>query len=133
MICGRRSIFNCWILVTYTCLFFPSSVPNIQSYARVVANWQRIHETLLHALHSDSSDWPSRIQAHALDLLRNGEATTFPVLLKRVLDDISADQKRMAAGEGVHPLALPKVVIEEGVRVTRESLEQVCEVVGGNN
>lgn len=88
---------------------------------------------MLHALDSDSSDWPSRIQAHALNLLRNGEATTFPILLKRVLDDISADQKRMAAGEGVHPLALPKVVIEEGVRVTRESLEQVCEVVGGNN
>lgn len=48
--------------------------------------------------------------------------------MARVLADIKADQKSGGGG-----LALPATVIEEGVRVTRESLEQVCEVVGGNN
>ncbi|KUJ21942.1 uncharacterized protein LY89DRAFT_552659, partial [Mollisia scopiformis] len=87
-----------------------------------------IHETLLHALHAHPSDWPSRIQAHALELLRSGHVTTFPMLMARVLADIKADQKNpdRVGGTG---LALPAVVIEEGVRVTRESLEQVCEVV----
>lgn len=88
---------------------------------------------MLHALHAHSSDWPSRIQAHALTLLRNGEATTFPMLLARVLADIKADQKKSASSGTEQGLALPAVVIEEGVRITRESLEQVCEVVGGNN
>ncbi len=92
----------------------------------------RIHETLLHALHAHPTDWPSRIQAHALELLRSGEVTTFPKLMQRVLADIKADQKKSGSG-GDNGLALPAVVIEEGVRVTRESLEQVCEVVGGNN
>ena len=33
-------------------------------------------------------------------------------------------------GENGASLALPKNVVEEGVRITRESLEGVCEVVG---
>lgn len=67
--------------------------------------------------------------------MRGGEVTTFPTLMARVLADIKADQKQAAASGGVggNGLALPAAVIEEGVRVTRESLEQVCEVVGGNN
>lgn len=32
-------------------------------------------------------------------------------------------------GDGIASLAVPKSVIDEGVRITRESLEQVCEIV----
>ncbi|KAF8866733.1 hypothetical protein BDZ45DRAFT_578003 [Acephala macrosclerotiorum] len=94
-----------------------------------------IHETLLHALHADPTNWPSRIQAHALRLLRSGEITSFPKLMERVLADIKRDQRKLAASGGVGDpgLAIPAAVVEEGVRVTKDSLEQVCEVIGGND
>ncbi|OAA47408.1 hypothetical protein BBO_02863 [Beauveria brongniartii RCEF 3172] len=48
----------------------------------------KIQERLLHALNADSSNWPTVIQSHALQLLRSGEVLTFPALLRRVLDDV---------------------------------------------
>ncbi|KAB8295877.1 hypothetical protein EYC80_008698 [Monilinia laxa] len=51
----------------------------------------KIQETLLHALHSSPTNWPTLIQAHALTLLRSGNYTTFPVLIAKVLEDIRAD------------------------------------------
>ncbi|KAL2886320.1 hypothetical protein HOO65_060150 [Ceratocystis lukuohia] len=52
-----------------------------------------INMTLLrdgHSLNSNSADWPTLVQNHALTLLRNGEASSFPDLLRRVLDDVRA-------------------------------------------
>ncbi|KAI9649410.1 hypothetical protein NHQ30_001986 [Ciborinia camelliae] len=119
----------------------------------------KIQETLLHALHSSPTNWPTQIQTHALTLLRSGNYTTFPVLIAKVLEDIRADtlaltpSSSMSAtngltngalegkekkdkensskgrGERGQSLALPKSVVDEGVRITRESLEAVCEVV----
>lgn len=73
--------------------------------------------------------------------------TTFPALLRRVLDDISADTHPAATknGKGAAatngdkktngatvagggPLALPDAVVQEALKVTRESLEAVCEI-----
>ncbi|KAL7823441.1 hypothetical protein V8C26DRAFT_119464 [Trichoderma gracile] len=117
----------------------------------------RIQEALLHALNSNSSNWPTAVQNHALNLLRSGEVTTFPALLRRVLDDVresqpstsssstatsSANGKSSAAtnGSGADankkangasdkpPLAIPTSVIEEALRITRESLDAVCEI-----
>ncbi|KAK1971877.1 hypothetical protein LY78DRAFT_31057 [Colletotrichum sublineola] len=51
----------------------------------------RIQEQLLHSLHANQANWPTLIQKHALNLLRTGEATTFPELLNRVLDDVRQD------------------------------------------
>ncbi|KAK1986776.1 hypothetical protein LZ30DRAFT_581320 [Colletotrichum cereale] len=51
----------------------------------------RIQEQLLHSLHANQANWPTLIQNHALNLLRTGEATTFPDLLRRVLDDVRQD------------------------------------------
>ncbi|KAF4510287.1 hypothetical protein G6O67_002187 [Ophiocordyceps sinensis] len=51
----------------------------------------KIHEALLHALNSDASNWPTTIHSHALALLRSGQVTTYPALLRRVLDDVAAD------------------------------------------
>ncbi|KAK5989161.1 hypothetical protein PT974_10661 [Cladobotryum mycophilum] len=51
----------------------------------------KIQEALLHALNANPSNWPTAIQSHALDLLRSGEITTFPALLRRVLDDVRQD------------------------------------------
>ncbi|EGR45967.1 uncharacterized protein TRIREDRAFT_110377 [Trichoderma reesei QM6a] len=113
----------------------------------------KIQEALLHALNSNSSNWPTAVQNHALNLLRSGEVTTYPALLRRVLDDVresqpstststsSANGKSSAATNGADankkangassdkpPLAIPTSVIEEALRITRESLDAVCEI-----
>ncbi|GAB1320412.1 hypothetical protein MFIFM68171_10622 [Madurella fahalii] len=51
----------------------------------------KIQDHLLHSLHSDPSNWPTTIQTHALSLLRSGEVTTFPALLRRVIEDVRQD------------------------------------------
>jgi hypothetical protein len=114
----------------------------------------RIQEALLHALNSNSSNWPTTIQNHALALLRSGEVTTYPALLRRVLEDVregqpsstsSTNGKSSSAtattnGNGdtkktngtpasdKPPLAIPTSVIEEALRITRECLDSVCEI-----
>jgi hypothetical protein len=75
--------------------------------------------------------------------------TTFPALLSRVLEDVRHDSalnpmssssngtksgangdgpKTNGAADGKPNLAVPESVIEEALRVTRESLEAVCEI-----
>jgi hypothetical protein len=111
----------------------------------------RIQDALLHALNSHSTNWPTAIQTHALNLLRSGEVTTFPALLSRVLEDVRHDSalnptssssngtsaksgtngdgpKINGAVDGKLNLAVPESVVEEALRVTRESLEAVCEI-----
>ncbi|KAM0476718.1 hypothetical protein ACHAPE_002229 [Trichoderma viride] len=114
----------------------------------------KIQEALLHALNSNSSNWPTTIQNHALALLRSGEVTTYPALLRRVLEDVregqpsstsSTNGKSSSAtattnGNGdtkktngtpasdKPPLAIPTSVIEEALRITRECLDSVCEI-----
>ncbi|KAK7415877.1 hypothetical protein QQX98_005566 [Neonectria punicea] len=114
----------------------------------------KIQEALLHSLHSHSTNWPTAIQTHALALLRSGEITTFPALLHRVLEDVRHDSalnptssssngskpatngdakvngadKDTKGSDSKHGLAVPESVIEEALRVTRESLEAVCEI-----
>ncbi|KAM0249947.1 hypothetical protein ACHAP5_002540 [Fusarium lateritium] len=111
----------------------------------------KIQDALLHALNSHSTNWPTAIQTHALNLLRSGEVTTFPALLSRVLEDVRHDSalnptssssngtnaksgangdgpKTNGAVDGKPDLAVPESVVEEALRVTRESLEAVCEI-----
>ena len=131
-----------------------SHTPYLLEY--LFARFIRIQETLLHALNASPQNWPTLIQNHALTLLRSGECTTFPVLMSRVLSDIKSDtqlrdstsststnslttngtkgkkkedEARNGKGENGQSLALPKNVVDEGVRITRECLELVCEVV----
>ncbi|KAK1242606.1 hypothetical protein MKX08_005418 [Trichoderma sp. CBMAI-0020] len=114
----------------------------------------KIQEALLHALNSNSSNWPTTIQNHALALLRSGEVTTYPALLRRVLEDVregqpsstsSTNGKSSSAAATTNgngdtkkpngtpasdkpPLAIPTSVIEEALRITRECLDSVCEI-----
>lgn len=109
----------------------------------------RIQESLLHALNSHNTDWPTTVQNHALSLLRSGEVTTYPVLLQRVLEDVRNDSMNQASsssggatngestvkvngtgggGGDKTNLAIPESVIEEALKVTRASLDAVCEV-----
>ncbi|EWG46499.1 hypothetical protein FVEG_06967 [Fusarium verticillioides 7600] len=111
----------------------------------------KIQDALLHALNSHSTNWPTVIQSHALALLRSGEVTTFPALLSRVLEDVRHDSalnpissssngtsakpatngdapKTNGAADAKPSLAVPVSVIEEALRVTRESLEAVCDI-----
>ncbi|KAI2639876.1 hypothetical protein GGS26DRAFT_542164 [Hypomontagnella submonticulosa] len=48
----------------------------------------KIQEQFLHSLNAHPSNWPSAIQSHALTLLRSGDVTTFPALVRRVLEDV---------------------------------------------
>lgn len=114
----------------------------------------KIQEALLHSLNSHSTNWPTAIQTHALALLRSGEITTFPALLHRVLEDVRHDSalnpntssangskpatngeaksngadKDAKGADSKHGLAVPESVVDEALRVTRESLEAVCEI-----
>ncbi|GAP89336.1 putative cobalt-precorrin-5B C -methyltransferase [Rosellinia necatrix] len=51
----------------------------------------KIQERFLHSLDAHPSNWPSAIQSHALALLRSGEVSTFPALIRRVLEDVQRD------------------------------------------
>ncbi|OLN81456.1 hypothetical protein CCHL11_09046 [Colletotrichum chlorophyti] len=132
----------------------------------------KIQEHLLHSLHANQANWPTLIQNHALNLLRAGEVSTFPELLRRVLDDVRQDTLNppaptkssttaktngasaadkdnkekdkktngtatstpapgtASASDSSTPpnLAIPAAVIDEAIKVTRESLEAVCEI-----
>ncbi|KAK1769241.1 hypothetical protein QBC33DRAFT_532728 [Phialemonium atrogriseum] len=134
----------------------------------------KIQDHLLHSLHAHPTNWPTAIQTHALTLLRSGEVTTFPALLRRVMDDVRQDtalasgggagdvdlngssssngnnnnkvngsaaagededknkknKKSTAAATTIHGLAVPQAVVEEALKVTRESLETICEIEG---
>ncbi|KAI1406581.1 hypothetical protein F4819DRAFT_481342 [Hypoxylon fuscum] len=51
----------------------------------------KIQDTLLHSLDAHPSNWPAAVQSHALALLRNGDVSTFPALVRRVLEDVRQD------------------------------------------
>ncbi|KAI0405328.1 hypothetical protein F4802DRAFT_597164 [Xylaria palmicola] len=51
----------------------------------------KIQERFLHSLDAHNSNWPSTLQSHALALLRSGEVSTFPALVRRVLEDVQRD------------------------------------------
>ncbi|KAJ0116480.1 hypothetical protein J7T55_007460 [Diaporthe amygdali] len=55
----------------------------------------RIQEQLLYTLNAHTNNWPTQVQSRALALLRSGEVTTFPVLLKQILEEV---RKETAAG-----------------------------------
>lgn len=80
-----------------------------------------------------------------MHLLRSGEVLTFPALLKRVVDDIQEASSSSSSSantngsktNGVNgaaakthkgSLAVPQGVVDETLRVTRECLENVCEI-----
>lgn len=48
----------------------------------------RIQEHLLYALNAHPNNWPTLVQNRALHLLRSGEATSFPALLRQILDEV---------------------------------------------
>ncbi|KAI1393887.1 uncharacterized protein F4822DRAFT_424352 [Hypoxylon trugodes] len=52
---------------------------------------RRIQDHFLHSLNAHPANWPSAVQAHALTLLRSGDVTTFPALVRRVIEDIRHD------------------------------------------
>ncbi|TGJ79837.1 hypothetical protein E0Z10_g8934 [Xylaria hypoxylon] len=57
----------------------------------------KIQERFLHSLDAHSSNWPSAIQSYALALLRSGEVSTFPALIRRVLEDVRRDSAAATA------------------------------------
>lgn len=48
----------------------------------------RIQEHLLYALNAHQNNWPTQVQNRALALLRSGEATSFPLLLRQILEEV---------------------------------------------
>lgn len=116
-----------------------------------------IQEHLLHSLNSDPANWPTNLENHALSLLRSGEAASFPALLRRVIEDVRHDTEASSSSsgdgggaeangaeggkangekKGVNgsekrgDLAVPRGVVEEALKVTRECLEDVAYLEG---
>lgn len=111
----------------------------------------RIQERLLHRLHSNPSNWPTAVEQRAVELLRNGDATTFPNLIKKVLEEVRHDTQAKGskdsakngevngtttngkskavngAAAGDNSLALPSDVIQDLVKYTKELLKEVME------
>lgn len=107
----------------------------------------------MHSLHAHPANWPTTVENHAIALLRSGEVTTFPALLRRVLEDVRRDTSLAPTTNGAEAangkksngtpapsaadsngspaaanLALPSSVVEDALKVTRESLETVCSI-----
>lgn len=141
---------------TYAAVFFLWAIMYPQS-RNINANRplaSRIQERLLHSLNADPANWPTNVENHALSLLRSGEASSFPALLRRVIEDVRHDTELRksdpAAGEanggtegskangeagnkkganGAEQranLAVPQAVVEEALKATRECLEDVA-------
>ncbi|KAI0835543.1 hypothetical protein F5Y06DRAFT_121452 [Hypoxylon sp. FL0890] len=121
----------------------------------------KIQEHLLHSLNAHPSNWPSAVQSHALALLRTGDVTTFPALVRRVLEDVRHDtaaasssssttengtnggevngsntntngaSKANGASSSDGSLAIPQAVVDAVLKVTRECLDAVAEVDDG--
>lgn len=47
-----------------------------------------MQEHLLYALNAHQNNWPTQVQNRALALLRSGEATSFPSLLKQIIEEV---------------------------------------------
>ncbi|KAK4252386.1 hypothetical protein C7999DRAFT_27115 [Corynascus novoguineensis] len=73
----------------------------------------RIQDSLLHALHAHQSNWPTTIQAHALSLLRSGEVTSFPALMRRVLEDVRQDTALGPTSTNGNPKSVNGTTTEE--------------------
>lgn len=112
----------------------------------------RIQERLLHSLNADPANWPTSIENHALSLLRSGDASSFPQLLRRVIEDVRRDteaRRSEGGGDGAEAngaggekangekkavngadkktdLAVPRGVVEEALKATKECLEDVA-------
>ncbi|KAG7145880.1 hypothetical protein HYQ46_005348 [Verticillium longisporum] len=109
---------------------------------------EKIQDALLHSLNANQTNWPTQLQSHATTLLRSGDVTTFPALLRRVLDDVrhdtlartlEANQKTngsksngTAATDATPNLAIPAAVTDDMLKTVRESLEAVCEIEESN-
>ncbi|KAI1484291.1 hypothetical protein K445DRAFT_80250 [Daldinia sp. EC12] len=63
----------------------------------------KIQEHFLHSLNAHPSNWPSAVQSHALALLRSGDVTTFPALVRRVLEDVRHDTAAASDGSSATP------------------------------
>ncbi|KAH6653831.1 hypothetical protein BKA67DRAFT_535181 [Truncatella angustata] len=111
---------------------------------------EKIQERLLHRLHSDPSNWPTTLEQRGIDMLRNGEADTFPKLIKKILEEVRHDTQAKnskdakngevngattngkskavnGAGPAENGLALPTDVVQDLVRYTKELLKEVME------
>ncbi|KAG9240753.1 hypothetical protein BJ878DRAFT_545921 [Calycina marina] len=110
-----------------------------------------IEKRLDHALEAAPENWNELVTKRAQELFRSGQVATLDQCINQVVKDIKADtlaaQQRNAKkngstngvngvngfskdagrGEGGKSLAVPKSVIDEGLKVTMECLEQVVE------
>ncbi|KAI0392587.1 hypothetical protein F5Y17DRAFT_353761 [Xylariaceae sp. FL0594] len=86
----------------------------------------KIQEQFLHSLDAHPSNWPSTIQAHALSLLRSGEVTTFPTLMRRVLEDVRRDTAAALASSSAAPASTSNDSNskEDGEKASSDSQEE---------
>ncbi|KAH8599603.1 hypothetical protein B0O99DRAFT_503327 [Bisporella sp. PMI_857] len=95
---------------------------------------QNIHNKMVHALEADPKNWKDLVKKRAQELIRSREATTFDEATQLIIQEIARDTAREEKSNGTNgvngsatnaSLALPKGVVEEGMKVTRAALDQV--------
>ncbi|KAI9875395.1 MAG: hypothetical protein M1830_008532 [Pleopsidium flavum] len=114
---------------------------------------QRIQTTLLHQL--QASGWTENVRSFCLELLRSGECASWGEVMGRVLRDAGvgriggeeeeegkegvgnggvngdgANEEGAARKKAKLDVRIPEKVINEGIKVVREALEEVVEIVG---
>ena len=129
----------------------PALQSDIASALTASRGVRRVEATLRHSL--QSSGWTDNLRTYCLDLLRRGECSTYDELMARIVKDSRPGVRGETDGkmvDGVNGNAvngdadghiggprsveeggvqIPQSVVKEGLKVVRNELEEICEVV----
>ncbi len=74
-------------------------------------------------MNSHQANWPTMIQTHALSLLRSGEVSSFPALLRRVIEDVRHDTALAPNSNGTNKAVNGASTDENGATVNGKKTE----------
>ena len=91
---------------------------------------------MVETLDADQSNWRDKIKKRTQELFRDGDATTFDEAVKQIMREVARDASAQQAKNGMsngngrsstgtNSLAIPQSVIQEGLKVTNQALDQV--------
>ena len=88
----------------------------------------------------EAAGWVTELKGYIVNLIRTGEATSYGEIMERVLGAVHGGGERgevngegegggNGGGEGNNKLAIPEKAVVAGVKVVREELEKIVDVV----
>ena len=126
----------------------PALQSDIASSLTASRGAHRIEAVLRHSL--QSSGWTDNLRAYCLDLLRSGECSTYDELMARIVKDSRPSEDGDKTTDGINGttvngdadghiggprsveeggVLIPQSTVKEGLRVVRNELEEICEIV----